>query len=106
MRFAPITNLMGWTLTVVSIPMAIIGLIGFLIDDISSEYIIRAFIIPIVLGLITGLLMIWKTRDKFDQEDGVRDREAVTAVALVLAVKNRVPFFTDGVVSLALNVCG
>ena len=82
MRFAPISNLMGWTLTVVSIPMAVIGLIGFLIDDMSSEYIIRAFIIPIVLGLVTGLLMIWKTRDKFDQEDGVRDREAVTAVAL------------------------
>ena len=82
MRFSPIANLMGWTLTVVSIPMFFIGLSTFLLQDDATEYFIRSFLIPVILGLVTGLTMIIKTRKSFDQEDGVRDREAVTSVAL------------------------
>ena len=82
MRFAPIANLMGWTLTVVSIPMFVIGLSAFILQEDATEFFIRAFLIPVILGLVTGLIMIRKSRNSFDQDEGVRDREAVTAVAL------------------------
>ena len=82
MRFAPIANLMGWTLTVVSIPMFVIGLSAFILQEDAAEFFIRAFLIPVLLGLVTGLIMIRKSRNSFDQDEGVRDREAVTAVAL------------------------
>ena len=38
MRFSPVANLMGWTLTVVSIPMFLIGLSSFLLQDNSTDF--------------------------------------------------------------------
>ena len=63
MRFAPIANLMGWTLTVVSIPMFVIGLSAFILQEDATEFFIRAFLIPVLLGLVTGLIMIRKSRN-------------------------------------------
>ena len=77
---------MGWTLTVVSIPMFVIGLSAFILQEDATEFFIRAFLIPVLLGLVTGLIMIRKSRNSFDQDEGVRDREAVTAVALGLSL--------------------
>ena len=62
--------------------MFVIGLSAFILQEDAAEFFIRAFLIPVLLGLVTGLIMIRKSRNSFDQDEGVRDREAVTAVAL------------------------
>ena len=99
MRFAPIAHLMGWTLTVVSIPMLVIGLTSFIFEENASEFFIRTFLIPVFLGLMTGLFMIQKSRKGFDQDEGVRDREAVTAVGLgwlIVIFFGGIPYWLGG----------
>ena len=82
MRAAPILHLMGWTLTVVSLPLFAVGLAAIGLESGDFTFIFQAFIGPTVVSAATGILLIRIFNQRYDQEDGVRDREAVTAVAL------------------------
>ena len=82
MRFAPILHLMGWTLTVVSLPLLALGLFGIYLESGDFVFIFQAFFGPTVVSAATGIFLIRFFNHRYDQEDGVRDREAVTAVAL------------------------
>ena len=82
MRSAPILHLMGWTLTVVSLPLLALGLFSIYLESGDFVFIFQAFFGPTIVSAATGIFLIRFFNHRYDQEDGVRDREAVTAVAL------------------------
>ena len=73
---------MGWTLTVVSLPLLALGLFSIYLESGDFVFIFQAFFGPTIVSAATGIFLIRFFNHRYDQEDGVRDREAVTAVAL------------------------
>jgi len=83
MRFDVLSLILGWTLIAISIPLIVCSLITVWLDDF--EMALRAFLIPIILSPVIGLLML-KFGTRSDTPERLRDREAFAAVALIYPI--------------------
>ncbi len=80
MRYDVIGLVAGWSLLLLSIPLAIGACVGFIMHD-EMNIILWSFLPPILFCILVGGIFIrWGTRR--DTADRLRDREAFAAVAL------------------------
>jgi trk system potassium uptake protein TrkH len=80
MRFDVIALVAGWSLVLLTAPLAISGTIGYIMQD-EMSIILWSFVPPIVVCGIVGFLLI-RIGTRRDTADRLRDREAFAAVAL------------------------
>ena len=97
MRKDILSLVVGWTLILLCIPLAIVGLSTLILGD-GLDFAIRAFLFPLLLSGVLGfLLKRWGTRE--DTDERLRDREAFAAVALgwpVVVAIGALPFWLGG----------
>ena len=79
MRYDVIGLVAGWTLLLLSIPLAISAGVGFIMHD-DLNIIIWSFLPPILFCTIVGGILI-RVGTRRDSADRLRDREAFAAVA-------------------------
>ena len=80
MRADVIALVAGWSLILLTLPLAISGIIGYIMHDAVSV-ILWSFIPPILFCIIAGTVLI-RMGTRHDTADRLRDREAFAAVAL------------------------
>ena len=80
MRFDVIALVAGWSLVLLTAPLAISGAIGYIMQD-EMSIILWSFVPPILFCAIVGTLLI-RVGTRRDTADRLRDREAFAAVAL------------------------
>ena len=68
MRSAPILHLMGWTLTVVSLPLLALGLFSIYLESGDFVFIFQAFFGPTIVSAATGIFLIRFFNHRYDQE--------------------------------------
>ena len=97
MRFDVLNLILGWTLLAITIPLFVCGVITIWLDDL--EMAVRAFLAPLILSPVLGILMLsFGTRT--DTAERLRDREAFAAVALVyplVVLIGTLPYWLGGV---------
>ena len=80
MRADVIALVAGWSLILLTLPLAISGTIGYIMHDVVSV-ILWSFVPPILFCAIVGTILI-RMGTRHDTADRLRDREAFAAVAL------------------------
>jgi len=96
MRWDVIGLVLGWTIRVVCVPLAIVGL--FSAYNETPEYAAKTFLIPLILAALVSQWFIFRSK-KNKSNQRVRDREAFASVALgwipVIALGS-MPFWLGG----------
>jgi len=80
MRYDVIRLVAGWSLILLTVPLAISGAIGYIMHD-EMNIILWSFVPPIIFCAVVGSILIWRGTRR-DTADRLRDREAFAAVAL------------------------
>ena len=80
MRYDVIRLVAGWSLLLLTVPLAISGAIGYIMHD-EMNIILWSFVPPIIFCAVVGSILIWRGTRR-DTADRLRDREAFAAVAL------------------------
>ena len=80
MRYDVIRLVAGWSLLLLTVPLAISGAIGYIMHD-EMNIILWSFVPPIIFSALVGSILIWRGTRR-DTADRLRDREAFAAVAL------------------------
>ena len=80
MRYDVIRLVAGWSLVLLTVPLAISGAIGYIMHD-EMNIILWSFAPPIIFCAVVGSILIWMGTRR-DTADRLRDREAFAAVAL------------------------
>lgn len=80
MRYDVIRLVAGWSLLLLTVPLAISGAIGYIMHD-EMNIILWSFVPPIIFSAVVGGILIWRGTRR-DTADRLRDREAFAAVAL------------------------
>ncbi len=97
MRWDVVSLVVGWTLTLLTVPLAITAVLSVLLDG-SSAMLLRAFLAPAILSVTLGVLLIFNGA-RIDSDQRLRDREAFAAVALgwpVAVIVGALPFWLGG----------
>ena len=80
MRYDVIGLVAGWSLILLTIPLTISAIIGFIMGD-ESIIVMWSFTPPIAFCAVAGGILV-KLGSRRDSAERLRDREAVAAVAL------------------------
>jgi len=80
MRYDIIGLIAGWSLVLLTVPLAISGAIGYIMHD-EVSIILWSFVPPILVCVVVGGILI-RIGTRRDTADRLRDREAFAAVAL------------------------
>ena len=80
MRYDVIRLVAGWSLLLLTVPLAISAAIGYIMHD-EMNIILWSFVPPIIFCAVVGSILIWRGTRR-DTDDRLRDREAFAAVAL------------------------
>ncbi len=89
--------IVGITLIAISIPMLIAFILGLILDK-NLENTMKAFLIPLILSVLIGFSLFFRTRYKV-KDRNVRDREAFVAVALAwpaVVLVGALPYWLGG----------
>ena len=95
MRWEVVALVLGWTIGLISIPLAIIALYSFLLE--GPEDALRTYLAPIIFSVSVGYLLI--SNSGADASSRVRDREAFASVALgwiPVVIVGAMPFWLGG----------
>ena len=79
MRWEVVGLVLGWTIGLVAIPLAIVTLYSAYAEGVEDS--VRTFVTPLTLSLVVGYLMVTNFASS-DASSRVRDREAFASVAL------------------------
>jgi trk system potassium uptake protein TrkH len=96
MRWDVIGLVLGWTIRVVSLPLAVVGIFSFIVE--GQDYAIKTYLIPLVLAAIISQWLINKSKVNASNKK-VRDREAFASVALgwiPVIILGAMPFWLGG----------
>jgi trk system potassium uptake protein TrkH len=96
MRWDVIELVLGWTIRVVCVPLAIVGLFSAYTED--QNYAIKTYLIPIIIAAFVSQWLILRSK-KNNTHQRVRDREAFASVALgwiPVIVLGAMPFWLGG----------
>jgi trk system potassium uptake protein TrkH len=96
MRWDVIGLVLGWTIRVVCVPLAMVGLFSAYTE--TPEYAAKTFLIPLVIAALVSQWFIFRSKKNISNQR-VRDREAFASVALgwipVIALGS-MPFWLGG----------
>ena len=79
MRWEVVSLVLGWTIGLVSLPLAVVGFYSLYSEGIEPA--IRTFAIPTLISISAGYALVFHSRVS-DPSARVRDREAFASVAL------------------------
>ena len=79
MRWEVVSLVLGWTIGLVSLPLALVGFYSLYSEGLEPA--VRTFAIPTLVSIIVGYALILHSRVS-DPSARVRDREAFASVAL------------------------
>ena len=96
MRWEVVGLVLGWTIGLVAIPLAIVTLYSAYAEGVEASG--RTFLPPLILSIVVGYLMVTNFGSS-DASSRVRDREAFASVALgwiPVVVVGSLPFWLGG----------
>ena len=82
MRWDVVGFVLGWTIRLVALPLALVAAYSCYLDSEGYEFAVRTYLIPLILAAFVGQGLVSLARGA-DTASRLRDREAFASVAPV-----------------------
>ena len=99
MRWDVVGFVLGWTIRLVALPLALVAAYSCYLDSEGYEFAARTYLIPLILAAFVGQGLVSLARGA-DTASRLRDREAFASVALgwiPVVVLGALPYWLGGV---------